>query len=232
VVYLAEVVDEQKLSEQQTLSFIGSNKQVIIKIIYTAFDRQKYGVAVHQYLAENDMAPKLYGVTAPTPEQFKDLGGLEHYIHMEYLPPPSGTKPGWISLHDLGFEYPTVAEANKVQILESVSTIARKLQEKNFVHGDFRPNNLLIYVKISPSCTLELNDDDKPYVKAIDFDWSGVGGKVYYPISLNQEVKWPGDDGMCMRAGDDDRMVDYWSPTWPKNVETKMTFRLADAITL
>lgn len=90
----------------------------------------------------------VYGVTIPTPKKFTKKGGLEHYIHMEYLPPPLGTKPGWISLHNLGFKYPTVTEANKVQILKSLLIIVDKLEEKNYVHGDFRTNNLLIYVKI------------------------------------------------------------------------------------
>jgi len=230
VVYLAEVVDEEKLKDSQ-LSGVGSNKQVVIKIIYSAFDRQNYGLEAHGHLASKNMAPKLYGVTAPTPHEFIEQGSLEHYIHMEYLSPPSDGKAGWISLHDLGSKYPLVAEANKSQIMKSIKAIINELEEKGLVHGDFRTNNLLVYVKTGQSCTLELKDGE-PYIKVIDFDWSREAGKTRSPTSRNQEVKWPGQDGMYMLLGEDQQMVDLWSPTWPDVGQRKPFLQADGPITL
>lgn len=106
---------------------------------------------------------------------------------MEYLAPPSDTSPkGWISLHDLGVNHVEVALANKNTIIQAVRQITHTLREAKYVHGDFRTNNLLIYVDISSSsCTLIPRTDTRlPFIKVIDFDWSGHPSTVEQPNTI------------------------------------------------
>jgi hypothetical protein len=228
VVYLAKIVNTQKIPP--FLAPIGSNP-VLIKIIYTGFHRQHYGSAVHRFLSDNDMAPKLYGTTTPVPDEFPEGVALESYMFMEYLPPPSGAKPGWISLHDLGVEHLSLAQQNKDQIVASVDAIVKKLNEGGYVHGDFRTNNLMIHItRKRGGCQLKLKDSH-PYIKVVDFDWSGTQNEVCYPTLRNPAVNWPGRDGMYIRAGHDDEMVRNWSREWPQaNIGRTKPFRQTDRI--
>ena len=60
---------------------------------------------------------------------------LETYI-MEYLPPPSGSVAGWITLHKLIHEHPEVAARSKDEISDALEAITSKLQQASYVHGD------------------------------------------------------------------------------------------------
>lgn len=213
VVYQVEVVDRDCLPN--FLANIGSNS-LLIKIIYTGFHRQHYGSIVHRFLAEKDMAPTLYGATSPVPQEFKEGPGLETYIFMEYLPPPSDGEAGWITLHDLGVEHRSFAQKNKDKIVAAVKDIVEVLRGKEFVHGDLRTNNLMIYIVVRrKTCQLQLKDDGNPRIKVIDFDWSGRRNEVCYPTLRNSAVKWPGQDGMYISADHDSDMVKSWAAEWP-----------------
>ncbi len=69
------------------------------------------------------------------------------------------------------------------EIASRLKTIADKLHENGFVHGDLRPQNILINIKNDAS--------SKDLVALIDFDWAGKDGQVRYPAGLNHEVLWP-----------------------------------------
>ncbi len=56
------------------------------------------------------------------------------------------------------------------------------LHGKGFVHGDFRPNNLIGII-----------EDQTPKLYVIDFDWSGMDGVAMYPIRLNYGIHWHSD---------------------------------------
>lgn len=57
-----------------------------------------------------------------------------------------------------------------------IDQVLNVLDQNNFVHGDLRAPNILVHF-------------NKLFV--IDFDWSGKEGEVYYPVDLNEELKWP-----------------------------------------
>ena len=218
VVYLGKV---EKGDTEEFLVQVESGL-VILKILYPGFGRERYGSDVHRFLADKDMAPKLYGTTSPIPQPFSSKIPLEAYIYMEYLAPPSNTSPkGWISLHDLGIDYCVVASANKGKIRTAINAIISALQERRYVHGDFRPNNIMIYIDITSPCTLILNENNSLCIKVIDFDWSGTASTmahptdIRYPPSLNQSVEWPGKPGRPIKADDDADMVQTWMNKWP-----------------
>ena len=91
-----------------------------------------------------------------------------------------------------------------------------------YVHGDFRPNNLLICVQITTgpdgkSCIIQSRPDNPhfPYLKVIDFDWAGVAEDALYPLNRNLNVAWPGEDGMTISLMDDKKMIGSWLEHWP-----------------
>lgn len=221
VAYLAKV--KKPLPADSFLHNVKSDL-VVVKLNYPGFGLQRYGQTVHTFLAENDMAPQLYVIKSPIPKLFAGQTSLERYVYMEYLAPPSDSSPnGWISLYDLGMDHFDVASANKDQILQALKEITKTLQQKQYVHGDFRPNNLLIYVKIVGSiCTLIPRPNTKePFIKVIDFDWSGRASSldqpnnIRYPPHRNPKVIWPGKDGEHIYIADDEIMISSWIKKWP-----------------
>lgn len=50
----------------------------------------------------------------------------------------------------------------------------KKLEQANLVHGDLQSNNLVVHVNVNGTVL----DGESMWVKVIDFDWSGQGGKV------------------------------------------------------
>jgi hypothetical protein len=226
VVYLAKVEKPHTKEHEPFLAQVESDL-VVLKLIYPGFGMERYGRDVHEFLSDENMAPKLYDIKTPIPKRFLGRTTLEKYVYMEYLAPPSDTSPkGWISLHDLGVNHVEVALANKNTIIQAVRHITHTLRKAKYVHGDFRTNNLLIYVDISSSsCTLiPRTDTGLPFIKVIDFDWSGHPSTVEqpntirYPPHRNPQVRWPGNDGWHIGAGDDDLMIDYWRQEWPRRL--------------
>jgi serine/threonine protein kinase len=53
------------------------------------------------------------------------------------------------------------------------------LHSHKYVHGDFRPNNILY-------------DESKKKLYIIDFDWAGKQGECNYPFGMNTvNITWP-----------------------------------------
>ena len=63
-------------------------------------------------------------------------------------------------------------------ITVKVPEIVQKLHDADFVHGDIRPNNLLVDRR-----TLTSKDGFK--IHFIDFDWAGRQGEAVYPMRVN-----------------------------------------------
>ena len=69
------------------------------------------------------------------------------------------------------------------------------LHGASFVHGDLRPNNILVMSGI---------------VCIIDFEWAGVAGQVVYPFLMNHsDVTWPDNakHGQSIKQAHDPRWV-------------------------
>ena len=192
-----------------------------LKVIYCGGVFESYGKEVHKYLESTDMAPKyffsfnLHSAGLPLEPVIE-----EHHL-MEYLPPPSDHSPGWLSLLDLERRFPKVASDSKASIEAALCNIIDLLGEKNYVHGDMRPNNLLILVQVTAdgkSCIIQSRPDSNPphpYLKVIDFDWAGIAGAAEYPPHRNPDMQWPGESGMPILNTHDRKMIDIWMSKWP-----------------
>ena len=133
----------------------SDNKQCIVKFV------EKYGENVHRYLFRKGLAPELYDI-------LESVRGNWKAIIMELLP---GT-----SLHSL---HDTDLDNEKIRkIIDCLRNIKKTLQGSHYVHGDLRPNNLIV--------TSDFN-----VVKVVDFDWAGEESKVSYPLNLNtNDIAW------------------------------------------
>jgi hypothetical protein len=196
--------------------------KLVLKVIYSGLIFETYGQKVHKHLESKDMAPKYFF-------SFDMNGGglplnayaMEDHHLMEYLPPPSNDSSGWISLLDLQERFPQVASTWKGDIRTALYKIIDVLGDAKYVHGDLRPNNLLISVKLTTAlddCIIQLrphSDPPLPYLKVIDFDWAGKAGEVEYPAHRNPDVEWPGESGKPILDTHDKCMVDSWLSKWP-----------------
>jgi len=153
-------------------------QQLLVKLI--ADDH--YGTDAHRAVAEADYAPTLLGVS-------KVEGTLTAYI-MEYLSPADG----WHTLHDYAKQHQDV----KSRIKNQVDKLLEVMSEKGIVHGDLRPNNIMIR---------HGRGEAEPQLKVVDFDWAGVSGKVKYPLRRNEEIPWPAGPGKPIIGGHDETLL-------------------------
>jgi serine/threonine protein kinase len=140
-----------------------STSQVLIKLIVG----DRYGTEAHKILAKAEFAPALYGTA-------KVQGAPTAYV-MEYLSP----NDGWKTLHEHARQHGDV----KSHILAPLRLIFAEMEKHDIVHGDFRPNNIMIRRK---------GAGDDYELRIIDFDWAGENGKVNYPWCRNEDISWPG----------------------------------------
>jgi hypothetical protein len=135
-------------------------------LVCVKFSRRGYGREVHAAWAEAGHAPLLYEVRALP-------GGLTMVV-MELLP----RIHDWCMLSD---SLPPEAWAAAHAALRVVH--ATLLPGGGYgVHGDCRPNNILLRQRPSPG-----GYD----VRFVDFDGAGVQGVRTYPPFMNPSVKWP-----------------------------------------
>lgn len=188
------------VSSSDTLAFLatatGVPGEVLVKLVHG-----DYGLAAHQTLYDAGFAPALYGImshaAAPTA-----------YV-MEYLPAPMSKEgTGWVTLHE--FEKLDAKRSAgerktyKERIWPALEEILGAMKEKAVVHGDLRPNNIM--VKVSGG---SLPDDVK--LKIIDFDWGGsVTNKVRYPLLRNTAIRWPAGEGDLIQPEHDSDLVQGW----------------------
>lgn len=220
VVYLGKYI-QGAIKEEDLVKKLDVDKKLVVKVIYSGMAFERYGREVHKYLAEKDMAPKYFfsfvmeGVDLPS-----EAKAIEDHHLMEYLSPPSKDSPGWISLDDLEKEFPKVALRYKEDIKSALYNVIEVLQQAKFVHGDLRPNNLLVSIDIADDCIVQFRQDSSssrrlPYLKVIDFDWAGIAGEVEYPPHRNPDVEWPGENGKVILDTHDKIMIDSWLAKWP-----------------
>lgn len=122
----------------------GVDVDVMVKFV------KRYGVEVHAYLADLNLAPKLHKV--------EELPGGWMAVIMDEV---DGCKLVDVTREEL-------AEADYAGFR---TTLIQKLQEKDFVHGDLRCQNILF-------------SDTKEFL-VVDLDWAGKKGHVKYPLTIN-----------------------------------------------
>jgi len=84
------------------------------------------------------------------------------------------------------------------QLKDALEKIIAALDEKKYVHGDLRSNNIMIRTDVM---------DKSVDLKLIDFDWAGKARQVHYPAEQNREIQWPGKAGGPIEQDHDLKMV-------------------------
>lgn len=164
---------------------------VIVKLIQSS-----YGFDIHRSLAEAQLAPQLIGESR--------MEGAPVAVVMEYLDPRE-----WITIFDLFAKHtgPALLAAHSI-VKPAIESMLKHLELNRMVHGDLRPNNIL--VKVSPYGPPVRTDQDQAIIKVVDFDWGGPEGQVFYSIARNPRISWPGVDGGCIVQGHDNQLVSEW----------------------
>ena len=157
--------------------------QVLVKLV-----PRSYSQDVHKHMADNGLAPKLYGYA-----EVKDVPTA--YV-MEYLDPSI-----WQTLHQLSKPKNKPNKPTGNQLRGTLQKIIAALDEKKYVHGDLRSNNIMIRTDVM---------DKSVELKVVDFDWAGKAGQVYYPAERNEEIQWPDEAGGPIGQDHDSKMVNSW----------------------
>ena len=154
---------------------------VLAKVVFRA-----YGQDVHTHLANQAMAPQLYGTSS-----VEDTATV---IVMELL------KDGWMTLFDYckNILRKGMQERSKRNLLERLEQILGCLSAAGMVHGDFRMANIM----------LKPGEEEKAML--FDFDWAGFAGKVRYPVTRSEGFDYPGKPGGTIDAGHDRQLYEKW----------------------
>lgn len=123
----------------------GVSVEVVVKFV-----RFQYGKDAHECLAQQQLAPKLYSCEL--------LDGMWYAIVMEKVVGEC-----------------IQSSAVSTQVKESLEKAHTVLHSNEYVHGDLRPQNILV-----------VGDT----VLILDFDWAGVQGTARYSKELNMENAW------------------------------------------
>ena len=169
------------LATLSSSSFLGL--RVLVKLVPRSYSRD-----VHKHMADNGLAPKLYG--------YAEVEGVPTAYVMEYLDPSI-----WQTLYQLSKPKKKLNRPTANQLRGALQEIIAALDEKKYVHGDLRSNNIMIRTNVM---------DKSVELKVVDFDWAGEAGQVYYPAERNREIQWPGEAGGPIEQDHDSKMVDSW----------------------
>ncbi|KAF8650730.1 hypothetical protein AX16_005103 [Volvariella volvacea WC 439] len=186
---------------------------VVVKLVAR---HQSYGSYVQQCLARHGFVPRLYKESvrpgAPTAYIMQDLGS------------------NWITLFELSKKYllrhrvgrdtsGIVAAKEGIEI--AMQEILEVMESDGVVHGNLRPNNIMIQVEDIVPVLSELRENSgrkrkgelAARLKVIDFDWAGKAGEVWYTPCRNEVIggiEWPGIAGGLIEAGHDRVLVESW----------------------
>ena len=117
---------------------------------------------------------------------------------MEYLAPPAYNTEGWVTLSSLTAPW---IGSKLEKICSALDTFVKHLQSLELVHGDLRPNNIMIKVQTGYEIAVPV------VIKVIDFEWADAVGKGRYPLHLNTKVDYPGTPGGLIETSHDADMV-------------------------
>ncbi|KAG9042169.1 hypothetical protein FS837_011189 [Tulasnella sp. UAMH 9824] len=190
----------------RSLLFIAKEQdpavEKLVKLAHT------YGTEVHRLLAKNHFAPVLYGHSS--------LQGAPTAYVMEFLRPNTDGKSGWVTLWEF-FKSKERATRYLKAIETTLGRILTVMEEAGMVHGDLRPNNIMLQVD-SDGTPANTREEEGANLRVVDFDWAGKSGSVCYPLQRNLEIEWPGDPGEGITTRHDRDMVKGW---WDKQFSLK-----------
>ena len=176
----------------------------VAKLVY-----RHYGVAVHQALYHKPEAPNPQALNweaptfAPRLRGCSSLPGIQACVYiMDFLRPPTFVLPGWYTLANVRIK---AMVAKKVDVIYPVlKNIVNRLFNLGLVHGDLRPNNLMIKMK---DCAFMVEPVE---IKVVDFEWADKVDIARYPQSRNEDIGYPGKPGGLIGRNDDLYMIDKW----------------------
>lgn len=149
------------------------SKKVLVKFTET------YCAEAHQLLEKKNLAPRLHHI--------RDNHNMKAIV-MEYL---EESQPIDVYLSSAGEEQCKI-------VREHCRTALQLLHAEDYVHGDFRPCNILVLPNVSQ-------------VRIIDFEWSGKVGEAKYPLFMNHvDIAWPdgAKDGQHISKAHDTHFMD------------------------
>ena len=129
------------------------SKKVLVKFAHT------YCADVHKLLEESGLAPRLFHVQEVDDKKVIVMEHVEGAGHIdEYLS--------------------SATQAECEGLKEQCRNALAILHDNNYVHGDFRPCNILV----TPTLKVQI----------IDFEWSGKVEEAKYPLYMNHvDIEWP-----------------------------------------
>lgn len=119
---------------------------------------------------------------------------------MENLPPPTQQAPGWLPLGDLALE---VAPDLLGPICDSIMAFLDELKTQNIVHGNLRPDNIMVGMENSHALKKPVR------IKVVDYEWAGIYGEACYPLDREEEG-YEGRPGDFIGPQDDIQMYKNW----------------------
>lgn len=132
----------------------GTSDDCIVKFT------ERYGESVHKHLAEQKLAPKLHFTenigqfTAVVMSEIKDAMDVRSYLN---------------------------TNGRSSDVKKQCYQIVDSLKKRKYVHGDLRPNNILVS-----------EEGGEVRVRIIDFDWAGIANEQSYPSFMNHvDISWP-----------------------------------------
>lgn len=169
------------------------------KLVYLATNQQKqqcivkftqtYGTEAHKAWAAAGLAPKLL--------EEHLVAGMWHQVVMEYLPPELPDASGWLTMRYLMQPVEEQLKNAPQQLVLAPQKMPHLIQQAKqllddahavsvsglpAVHGDARPENIMVHVL----------EQEVLQLKLIDMDWAGAAGRVVYPVLLNtKNIAWP-----------------------------------------
>ncbi|KIO17990.1 hypothetical protein M407DRAFT_246595 [Tulasnella calospora MUT 4182] len=125
---------------------------------------------------------------------------------MEYLGTATEAAPGWMTLWHF-FNSKGFATRYLEAIEKTLNDILAVMEAASVVHGDLRPNNIMLEV----GCDGAPVDEGKGVnLKIVDFDWAGKSGDVNYPLQRNEDITWPASPWMPIVVAYDRTLVEDW----------------------
>ncbi|CAJ0831238.1 12044_t:CDS:2, partial [Entrophospora sp. SA101] len=200
--YMKQLHNEKLLFLVKGLSGAFLGKLILVKFV------KRYGIDAHIYCADQGIAPKFYAynkipgwsmVVMEYLTEYVDIYTAMHDLkldqkrlcHIYCVDQGIAPKfyaynkiPGWsmvvmeylteyvdiyTAMHDLKLD-------RKVLFKKAEETI-KILHDRDFVHGNLQASSILVSI-------------DMRQMRIVDFVWSGLNGKVFYPYFINNSVPW------------------------------------------
>ena len=166
-------------------------REIVVKFV------ERYGVAAHELLASEGLAPKLLYCGDIWLDGREARGcGSRKMVVMECVDGPTAYAMRLASPGPL-----------PEGVRRAIRRAVKLLHDAGMVHGDIRLENVIV---ANPTGAEADSDDNvEKRVRIVDFDWAGDEGTVRYPLYLSKVINWPAGvaDYAFILADDDDEMV-------------------------